>query len=92
VNGAAPGDREYALVWGKRRDAMKKARVYLPYFSYRAHFDTTQARAAMAASGAHVPQVRDYFQKLVDYAVDSDWGRRDPRAAPPPHGSPENVT
>lgn len=67
----------WLLVWGKRRDAMKKARVYLPYFSYRAHFETTRTTAALAGSAARVPPVREYFQRLVDYAVDSDWGRRD---------------
>jgi thioester reductase-like protein len=65
----------WLLVWGKRRDAMKKARVYLPYFSYRARFDVTRTQAALAGSDARVPAVRDYFQKLVDYAVDSNWGR-----------------
>jgi len=64
------------VLWGKRREVMRKGRVYLPYFSYRAAFDTTQTRAAVAGAGLQVPVVRTYFEKLIDYALATEWGKR----------------
>ena len=64
------------LVWGKRREIMRKGRVYMPYFSYRAQFDTTETRAVVAPQGLRLPTVREYFETLIDYAVATDWGKR----------------
>ena len=66
------------VLWGKRREVMRKGRVYLPYFSYRAQFDTTETRAAVDPHGYRVPHVREYFEKLIDYALATEWGRKDP--------------
>ena len=66
----------YAAVWGKRREAMSKGRVYLPYLVYSAHFDTQNARRGLEPAGIHPPAVREYFERLIDYAIASDWGRR----------------
>ena len=68
----------YALTWGKKRETLKKARVYLPYASFNAMFDTTQARAIVENKSLRPPLVQDYFQVLIDYAIASDWGKRDP--------------
>jgi long-chain acyl-CoA synthetase len=78
----------HLFVWGKRREVMKKGRVYLPYLAYRAQFDTTQARSALAGRDCVVPPVRDYLEKLIEYAVASEWGRREPHTpvASPPAG------
>jgi len=65
-----------AVTWGKRRQAFHKARVYLPYLSYRARFDDSQARAALEPRGITPPPVRTYFRTLVDYAIRADWGKR----------------
>lgn len=66
----------FAVTWGRRRDALKKARVYLPYVSYAAKFDVTRTRAALDPFGLKPPPVRAYFRKLIDYAVAVDWGKR----------------
>jgi hypothetical protein len=63
------------VTWGKRREALHKARVYVPYLSYRARFDDTQARAALEPLGVRPPQVRTYFRKLIDYAISTEWGK-----------------
>jgi thioester reductase-like protein len=65
-----------AVTWGKRREAFHKARVYLPYVSYRARFDVTQARAGLASRGISPPPVRTYFRNLIEYAIQTDWGKR----------------
>jgi thioester reductase-like protein len=67
-----------AVTWGKRREAFHKARVYLPYVSYRARFDDTQARAGLEPTGLTPPPVRTYFRNLIEYAIATDWGKRRP--------------
>ena len=66
----------YAVVWGKRRETMKKGRVYVPYLSYQTRFDTAHVRAALEPLGIRPPTVHEYFEQLIDYALASDWGRR----------------
>lgn len=65
-----------AVLRGKRRQALDTGRVYVPYLNYRGSFDTSHARADLAASGLRIPDVRDYFQTLMRYCVESDWGKR----------------
>ncbi len=69
------------LFRGKRRQALDAGRVYVPYLNYRASFDTTSARRDLQASGLKVPNVREYFETLLRFCVDSDWGKR---PLPPP--------
>jgi long-chain acyl-CoA synthetase len=66
----------YAVTWGRKREVMKTARVYLPYLSFQAKFSTEQTRAALEPKGLVPPTVREYFQTLVDYAIRTDWGKR----------------
>lgn len=61
---------------GKRRQALDAGRVYVPYLNYRGSFDTSEARRDLSTSGLHIPDVRDYFQTLLRYCVESDWGKR----------------
>jgi thioester reductase-like protein len=65
----------FLVVWGKRRRLLQKGKVYRPYFSYGAIFDTTQVRTALEPAGIKPPLVQDYFQKLIDYAIASNWNR-----------------
>jgi hypothetical protein len=74
------------LIWGKRREIMRKGKVYMPYFSYHAQFDTTETRAVVAPQGLRLPTVREYFETLIDYAVATDWGKR--KTPPVPSGAP----
>jgi len=71
----------FLVTWGKRREMLRKGRVYVPYFSFRAAFDTSQARNVLEPRGLRPPLVKDYFQKLIDYAIASDWGKREPGKA-----------
>ncbi|HEV2401599.1 MAG TPA: SDR family oxidoreductase [Candidatus Sulfotelmatobacter sp.] len=70
------------VLWGRRRELLTKGRVYTPYISYRAQFDTSQVRAALSNSGLEVFPVERYFRKVVEYAVETDWGKRLQRSAP----------
>jgi long-chain acyl-CoA synthetase len=66
----------YAVAWGKRRKALRAGRVYVPYLSHGARFDTTQAETALGGCGLPIPDVQAYFERLLDYAVRSEWGKR----------------
>ncbi len=63
---------------GKRRQALDAGRVYVPYLNYQASFDTQQTKAALAKVGIFPPLVMRYFETLMQFCIDSDWGKRDP--------------
>jgi thioester reductase-like protein len=69
----------HLAMWGRRRQQMKKGKVYRPYLAFHATFDTTQVRSALEPMGIKPPPVREYFQRLIDYAIASDWGKREVR-------------
>jgi long-chain acyl-CoA synthetase len=66
----------YATLWGKRRPLLRQAEQYFPYFAYRASFDTSIATADLVGSGIEPPAVADYFGTIVQYCLDTDWGKR----------------
>jgi long-chain acyl-CoA synthetase len=66
----------YGALWGKRRNVFEKALSYFPYFTYRGSFDTSRTRAALAPLGIEPPSVESYFRNLLQYCVDTDWGRK----------------
>lgn len=61
---------------GARRRWLEQAPVYFPYFTLRVRHDTTRTHAALAPAGIGPPALRDYFDRLVGFAVASQWGRR----------------
>jgi thioester reductase-like protein len=72
----------YSMFWGKRRALLRRGELYFPYFSYRASFDTTTARADLNGAGIEAPSVKDYFRTIMQFCVDTDWGRRRPADSP----------
>ncbi|HTR37723.1 MAG TPA: SDR family oxidoreductase [Bryobacteraceae bacterium] len=69
------------VTWGKRREAFHKARVYVPYLSYKARFDDSQVRAALEPLGLRPPPVQTYFRNLIDYAIATEWGKHSRKEA-----------
>jgi nucleoside-diphosphate-sugar epimerase len=66
----------YVTRWGDRgRTEIDRMASYFPYFRYRASFDTTVAREALAAHGISPPSVRDYFRTIMRFCTDTNWGR-----------------
>jgi thioester reductase-like protein len=59
----------------RRRKAVAASEVFFPYFAMRVSYDTANARAALAGSGVQVPMLRDYFGRLMDFAVAAEWGK-----------------
>jgi hypothetical protein len=61
---------------GRRRQALDTGRVYVPYLNYQGSFDTQNARRDLAPFGLQVPDVSQYFERLLRYCVESDWGKK----------------
>jgi hypothetical protein len=65
-------------VWGSRRRVLREGPIYRRYLRMRTVFDTTQADALLSPHGVRPPHVQDYFEKILRYCVESDWGRKRP--------------
>ena len=77
-----------------QRRALDRARVYFPYFDLRVRFDDRRAGDVLAPAGVRAAPLPAYFDRLMDYAERTRWGRsplpgrtspRPPDAAPPCH-------
>ncbi len=49
--------------------------AYFPYFSIGAVFDESRARAALEPAGISPSPLRDYIERLLDYATRTRWGK-----------------
>lgn len=61
---------------GVSKAALESSRVYFPYFAIRTVFDNARTRARLAPSGIQSPPLRDYLDRLLDFATRSRWGKR----------------
>src|SRR3954464_8030219 len=52
-----------------------QAAVYFPYFDMDMVFDDTRARELLGPAGIRCPHITDYFQRLIDYAQQTRWGK-----------------
>jgi len=67
--------------WSARRSDASEAmldgsRAYFPYFSVGSVFDDTRARAQLLPDGIRVTPLREYLDRLLDFATLSRWGKR----------------
>jgi thioester reductase-like protein len=60
----------------RSRRALKRSEVFFPYFATRARYDDRRCRAALCGTGIGPTPLRGYFDQLVEFALDADWGRR----------------
>lgn len=66
----------FAALWGKKRRVLVSGRAYRDYFSMKMQFDTTNAERLLEPAGLRPPLVMEYLDKLFNYCVESDWGRK----------------
>ena len=59
----------------RRRRALRKTEAFFPYFTMEVEYDDSLARSALRERGIEVPRLRDYFERLMDFALTADWGR-----------------
>jgi thioester reductase-like protein len=66
----------FVSLWGRKRRVLRDGRAYRDYFTMRMQFDTTNADRLLGAAGVRPPLVLDYLDRLFEYCVASDWGRK----------------
>jgi thioester reductase-like protein len=60
----------------RRRRALRRSEVFFPYFDVDVVYDDSRARALLDPLGITPPPLHGYFNRLVDFALAADWGRR----------------
>jgi len=66
----------FMTLWGRKRRVLRDGRAYRDYFTMKMQFDTTNADRLLADIGVQPPHVLDYLDRLFNYCVASDWGRK----------------
>ena len=66
----------FLSLWGRKRRVLRDGRAYRDYFTMRMQFDTTNAERLLEPAGVRPPQVLDYLDRLFNYCVASEWGRK----------------
>lgn len=59
-----------------QRSAIEAGSIYFPYFSIGTVFDDTVTRARLEPAGIRCSPLRDYLERLLDFATRSRWGKR----------------
>jgi thioester reductase-like protein len=66
----------FMTLWGRKRRVLVDGSAYRDYFTMRMQFDTTNAERLLGPAGVQPPQVMDYLDRLFNYCVASEWGRK----------------
>ena len=66
----------FMSLWGRKRRVLRDGHAYRDYFTMRMQFDTTNAARLLEPSGVRPPHVLDYLDRLFNYCVESEWGRK----------------
>jgi thioester reductase-like protein len=67
---------EFAALSAVQRQAIEGSSAYFPYFSIGAVFDASGARARLEPAGISSSPLREYLERLLDFATRSRWGKR----------------
>jgi thioester reductase-like protein len=63
------------------RRALARSEVFFPYFAMQVAYDNRRSRVALAGAGISPAPLRTYFDRLIEFALAAEWGRRPvPRA------------
>ncbi len=64
------------------RRALLRSEVFFPYFATAVTYDDRRSRVALRGAGIKPTPLHEYFDRLVEFALVADWGRRPvPRAS-----------
>ena len=66
----------FLFLWGRKRRVLRDGRAYREYFTMRMQFDTSNAERLLLPAGVSPPPVLEYLDRLFQYCVDSEWGRK----------------
>jgi len=59
----------------KKKKAFQAMELYEPYLCIERTFDNVNTRAALAGTGVVPPDFTMYYQKLLRYCVEANWGK-----------------
>jgi thioester reductase-like protein len=69
----------------RRRAALERAAPFLPYYTMGVRYRRDHAASRLDPAGLRPPPLESYYDRLLDYATASDWGKRPlPRRITPP--------
>jgi long-chain acyl-CoA synthetase len=74
------------------RRALARSEVFFPYFAARARYDDRRSRVALSPEGIAPAPLRTYFDRLVEFAIAAEWGRRPIARALAGEGTAERAT
>jgi long-chain acyl-CoA synthetase len=61
----------------RHRRALRSSEALFPYFAARNTFDDRRARVLLGPSGLSPAPLRGYFNRLVEFALAAEWGKRE---------------
>ena len=65
----------------RQRRALKRSEAFFPYFATKVVYDDRRARVALRGADIRPTPLHQYFDRLAEFALEADWGRRQiPRA------------
>lgn len=62
----------------KARTALARSKPYFPYFEVETRYDARSTHAALAGHGIAAPRFGEFAERLLDFAVLANWGKRIP--------------
>jgi hypothetical protein len=68
--------RRRTMTTGTLESLMTQLNTLLPYVSVNRLFDTSTTDALLQGSGITFPEFRDYAERIFDYCVKTQWGRK----------------
>jgi thioester reductase-like protein len=72
----APAEFAGITLGAAERKALEAGAEYFPYFSMEGTFDDREARELLEPDGITAAPLRDYMDRLLDFATRSRWGKR----------------
>ncbi len=57
--------------------ALRRSEVFFPYFAAKVRYDDRRTRATLHRTGIATSPLRDYFPRLVEFALAAEWGRNE---------------
>jgi thioester reductase-like protein len=58
------------------RRALRRSEMFFPYFDARVQYDDRRTRALLHDSGIAPAPLYEYFDRLIEFAVAAEWGKR----------------
>jgi nucleoside-diphosphate-sugar epimerase len=66
----------------RRRRLLSRSAVFFPYFAANVRYDDRRSRVALRTTGITPTPLRSYFDRLAEFALAAEWGRREiPRSS-----------